>query len=259
MSKLNFLSDNLVVDNNVDFSMVVGTENANFPLTNMQRKFTTKKFRSNENTCEVLIDLGQTKPIDCFMVVGDALTGLGVSTISIQGSATMDFTGVTPIDITINQEFNIGYAKFAEQSVRFWKINLTNTGSFCELSNIFIGKAEVIQNNSISISSFRFGTTDLSRTSVNDYGQEFTDKRSSQKDLSGTIQYCNNEETKQIDDIILKHSDRTPVWIILDQDNNITDDGEFRFSGYYSIQNRPRWSATGYGLFNINLTFKQVI
>ena len=179
--------------------------------------------------------------------------------MTIQGSATTNFTGVMPITVDLNHDFNIGIASFPEQAVRYWKINVTGTGVYNELSNIFIGKANIIQNNSISISSFKIGTNDLSKTSTNDYGQEFTDKRGKQNELKGTIQYCNSDEVLQIDTILNRHSDKTPLWIIIDSDNNITSDGKYRFSGYFSMNSKIRWSATGYGLFNISISFKQVI
>lgn len=259
MSKLTFLSENLLTEYDSDISMIVGTENPNFPISNMKRKFTTKVFRTNENDNEILIDLLQTRAADSFMLVGNALTGLGVTSVTIQGSATTNFTGITPIVVDINQEFNLGLVTFPETSVRYWKINLTGGGTYNELSNIFIGKSDIVENNSISISSFKVQTTDMSSTSTNMYGQEFTDKRSKQSNISGAIQYCNSEEVLQIDNIILRHSDRTPLWVIIDSDNNITTDGKYRFSGYFSLQNNPTWSATGYGLFNTSLKLKQVI
>lgn len=259
MSKLQFLSENLITEYNSNITMVVGTENPNFPISNLKRKFTTKTFRTNENNNEVLIDLLQTRSADTFMLVGNALTGLGVTSVSIQGSATTNFTGVTPIVVDLNQEFNIGMVSFPEISVRYWKITMTGGGTYNELSNIFIGKADIVENNSISISSFKIQTKDLSTTTNNMYGQEFTDKRSKQTIIKGTIQYCNSEEVLQIDNIILRHLDKTPLWIIVDSENNITTDGKYRFSGYMSLQNNPEWSATGYGLFNVPLQLKQVI
>ena len=259
MSKLSFLSENLLTQYDADLSMVVGTENSNFPLDNIKKKFTTKVFRSNENTCEVLIDLKQSRSVDYFMLVGNALTGLGLSSLTIQGSATTNFTGVTEITVDLNSDFNVGFVQVPEQSVRYWKLNMTGVGLYNEISNIFIGKADIIQNNSISISSFKVKENDLSSTSRNDYGQEFTDKRSKQTQVRGNIQYCNSEEVLQIDNILKRHTDKTPVWVIIDSNNNITTDGKYRFSGYFSLQNSPEWTASGYGLFNISLNLRQVI
>ena len=259
MSKLQFLSNNLVIENNASFSMEVGTENNLFPLTNLPKKFTTKVFRSNENTCEIVIDLKQVSTLDTVAITGSAIDGMGVTTAAIQLSATPIFTGLPEITLDISNDFNIGFKSFTSQVARYVKVNLSHTGSYCELGNIFLGEADIIQNNSISISSFRYSRMDNSQTVTNNYGQEFTDKRNHQTQLNGTIQYCNNEELKQIDDILLRHIDRTPVWIILDSTSNITDDGNFRFTGYYSLQRPPQWSASGYGLFNISLQFKQVV
>ena len=44
MSGINFLSENLT--DNATFSLSTGTENTQFPLTNLINNTTTKKFRS---------------------------------------------------------------------------------------------------------------------------------------------------------------------------------------------------------------------
>lgn len=259
MSKLQLMSENLITEYDSDITMLTGTENANFPISNLKHSFTTKVFRTNENNNEILIDLLQTRAADTFMLVGDALTGLGVTSVTIQGSATTNFTGITPISVDLDNNFNIGIVNFPEVSVRYWKINLVGGGTYNELSNIFLGKSTILENNSISISSFRIQTRDLSKTSTNNYGQEFTDKRSQQQEISGTIQYCNSEEVLLLDTLLRRHTDKTPLWAIIDSDNNITTDGKFRFSGYFSLQNSPTWTSTGYGLFNIPLTLRQII
>ena len=258
MSKLQFLSKNLIVENNGSFSMAAGTENASFPLTNIPKKFTTKVFRSNENTCEVVIDLQQNSTIDTIALAGNALTGLGFTAATFQISATLVFSGPTTI-IDVSQEFNIAYKSFTAEVGRYVKINLTGGGSYCEISNLFIGQADVIENNSISVSSFRYSNRDNSTTKTNQYGQEFTDKRNNQTEIRGTIQYCNDTEFQQIDDIVLRHLDKTPLWMIIDSTSNILSDGNYRFTGYFSLQNNPRWTATGYGLFNISLALREVV
>jgi hypothetical protein len=259
MSKLKFLSENFLTQYNSNLSMVVGTENNNFPLSNLKRKFTTKVFRSNENNCEILIDMLQLRECDNFVAVGSAITGFGSTTITIQGSATTNFTGVTPISVDINTDHNIAKASFNPVSVRYWKINISGTGSYCELSNLFIGKAEILENNSISVSSFRLRTNDRSTTRTNQYGQEFTDKRNKQRSIRGTIQYCNKEEVETLENILLRHTDRTPIWVMIDCNNTIADDGEFRYSGYFSYIGGINWSSTGVGLFNISLRFDEVV
>lgn len=257
MSKLKFLSENLILES--DITMLAGTENINFPIDNMKRKFTTKVFRSNENSMELLIDLKQTRNVDSFMVVGNALTGLGFTTMKIEGSATPIFSGADIKTVDLNQDFNIGIITFPTLSVRYWKITTIGTGSYTEISKMFIGAANVLEQNAFSIDSFKLKTKDLSSTTTNLYGQEFTDKRSKQSSIAGSIKYCNSAEVLQVDNIMLNHTDRTPLWMIIDEDSSITTDGKFRYSGYFSMQNDIDWSATGVGLFNTKMNLKQVI
>ena len=124
---------------------------------------------------------------------------------------------------------------------------------------MFLCAADVLQNNAFSIDSFRLKTRDLSSTTTNLYGQEFTDKRSKQSSVDGSIKYCNSAEVLQIDNVMLNHTDKTPIWMIIDEDSSITTDGKFRYSGYFSMQNDIDWSAAGAGLFNTKMNLKQVI
>ena len=126
---LTFMSDNRMLD--ADLSMVVGTENTQFPLTNIALDFTTKVFRSNETAVEILVDLKNTTLVDSFCMVGSSIDGIGIGDMSIQGSGSTDFSGATVIDIDINAAFNFGFKLFdAGGSFRFWKRTISHRTMF---------------------------------------------------------------------------------------------------------------------------------
>lgn len=257
MSGINFLSENLV--DNATFTITTGAANAQYPVSNLQNESTTQKFRSTGNTVVIEVDLGATRDIDTIAVVGDTTVGLGVTAMSIKTSVTTDFTGSPAIPITLNSEYNIGYEFITEVTHRFVEITLTGTGSYAEISNVFIGKRLNLPQNSFSINSFRYRHTDLSQTRVSDYGQQFTNILPFQKRLVGTIQYCTKAEMDELDDMYLRHGRHKPLWIILDPDSDAMIDGAYRLAQYSYLEKMPSWNAVGGQLYNSSLELNQVV
>lgn len=259
MSNLNILSENLIKENSVELSMITGSENPNFPLTNIPHNFTTKVFRSNENTCEFLIDLKQVRNIDVIALVGSNLTGFGYTEVNVTLSATNDFTGLSSQNIPISLEYNFGYLEITPTVARYIKIELTSTGSYCEFSNIFIGEQIKFEYNGLSQDGFKFGVLDNSNRRSNQYGQDFINVRNQVKFLNGNVRFANKEEVDLLDEVIIRHINGNPLWLIIDQCDQVLTDGRFRLSGYYRINNRPNFTASGPGLFNTSLTFQEIV
>lgn len=254
---MNFLSDNRMLQ--ATLSMDTGTENAQFPLTNLQNDFTTKVFRSNENTCSILVDIGASEAIDSVAVVGSAITGLGFTSMSIYGSPTTDFSGSTEVVVDLSAQYNFGFNLFTSTgSHRYWLIEVTNTaGDYVELSNIYLGINEQITTNGINTESFVFTEVDNVNISLNDYGQKFIDKVNKIKYLSGNVQYVNSTEFTTMNDLYVQNGKSTPVWFILDCEDTLGTDSKYIFSGYFYFQTDFQWKGAGPGLYNVSLSFME--
>lgn len=257
MSGVNFLSENLV--DNATFTITTGAENAQYPVSNLLNESTTQKFRSVGNSVVIELDLGVTRDIDTIAVVGDTTVGLGITAMSVKTSVTNDFTGATAIPIALSSEYNIGYEFITEVTHRFVEITLTGTGSYAEISNIFVGKRINLPQNSFSIRSFRYRHNDLSQTRTSDYGQQFTNILPFQKRLVGTIEYCTKAEMDELDDMYLRHGRHKPLWIILDPNSDAMIDGAYRLAQYSYMEKMPSWNAVGGQLYNTSLELNQVV
>ncbi len=257
MSALTFLSDNRVMD--ATFSMLVGTENAQFPLTNMQNDFTTKVFRSNENAIEIQVDLQATNAIDSFAVVGSSTDGLGLGDITIYGSATTNFTGATAVPIDISAANNFGFKFFTPGgSYRYWKIVVNNSaGSYVEISNIYLGIKTQFANNGISTETFKYSEMDNSKIVKNRYGQKFIDTYNTIKSMSGTMKFVNAAEFESLNNIFTQHKKNTPIWVVLDPDGQMLTDSEYKFSGYFYFNSDLKWSLAAPTLYNVKLNFSE--
>ncbi len=254
---LTLLADNKVID--ASFSMVVGTENTQFPLTNITHPFTTKVFRSNEDSVEILITLDQSLTIDSFALVGSSISGIGITDISIQGSGSTNFTGATVIPVDVNGEYNFGFKLFTpEGSFRFWKLTINNTGGdYVELSNIFLGVKTQLTTNGFATSSFQYSRVENNGVTQNKFGQKFIDIYNTIQVMSGSIQHANQAEFEDIDGVFLMSGTSTPLWVIADPDGVLSTDSEFLYSGYFYLQNNVSWSMSGVNLFNTELILNE--
>lgn len=257
MSGINFLSENLT--DNATFSLTSGTENAQFPLTNLINNTTTKKFRTVGNTAVMVIDLLQVRTIDTFALVGDATGSLGVTTVSIKTSVTNDFSLSTLIPISLSSEHNIGYDFITSVSHRYVEVTITGTGSYIELSKLFVGERINLSNISFSLDSFGYGHNDLSNVENNDYGQRFIDKRNKVKLLNGSLDFASLTETETLDDMFLQHGISEPLWVILDPDSEAMNDGQFRLSLYAYMDKMPKWTAQGGKHYSAAMKLSEVI
>lgn len=256
MSNLTFLNENYVKD--ATLSVLSGSVDANFPVENIKDVRTTKVFRSDSNTVELQIDLLVTQSIDAFAVVGSSVDGLGFTSLTIYGSGSTDFSGSTPITIDLNSENNIGFKFFDEVPFRFWKLEFTGTGSYTEVSKIFLGRRRDFIPNSFSLPSFRYTNQDTSRVRTNSYGQPFIDRRTRLKRIEGTIQHMNNEEFDSVNEMMNINGTTEPIWVFSDPQGLSATNGEFLFSFYGRLLNVRQVSYSGFGLFNVSMTLEQI-
>lgn len=257
MGSIVFLSENFN-DQSTD-TLTSGTENSQFPLSNLKNESPSQKFRTAGNTCTIQLDLLQTRDLDTFALVGDPLEGFSLTSVVVKTSVNTDFSGSPANNVNLNSNNNFGFIFFTEVSHRFVQIELTGNGSFCQLSNIFIGKRDELEFQNLSINSFIYRNKDNSTTSKNRYGQKFTNKRNLQKVLAGSIEFANKTEQELLDTIFLEKGTQNPVWLIVDKDGNSINDGEYKLSIYGNFEEMPAWTSAGGQLYNTSLSVEAAV
>lgn len=258
-SKLTFLTDNKAVG--ATYSMLTGTENAQFPLTNVDKVFTTKVFRSNEASAVIQVAFDSSQSIDTFAIVGNNLTGLGVDSVTVEGSPTTSFPGTNIETVNLSSDHNFGF-KFLDNpgSFRYWKITLTGT-SYCELSNIYLGARTVVANNNIDTGSFTYSLRENFKAKSNNYRQLFIDKYNSSNELSGDIKFANSVEFEQLNNVYAEVGNTTPIWFILDSEGNLSTDGssKYLFSGYFYLSGKLQWKNAAPSLWDTKISLIEVV
>ena len=244
MAGLNILSDNLV--NDATISITTGSANAQFPTSNIKNESPSFKFRSVGNSVTLEFDLLAVTQIDTIALVGDPTGTFGVTSVVAKTSVTNDFSLSTPITIDLSSEHNMGFKFITEVTHRFVQLELTGTGSFSEVSNVFIGKRINLTENNLSLDSFR-------------YGQHFINKRNLVKFIRGTIQFANLTEQETLDDLYIRHSRHEPLWLITDEDSAGINEGKFKLSIYGYMDRSPRWEPAGGQNYNSSIRMIQAI
>jgi len=252
-----FGSNNLV--DNATLSMLTGDENAQFPLTNIQLPITGKVFRADGATVEIQLDLGTMFSIDTFMLVGDSIEGLGVSNIELYGSTTSGVFDPTPLaTVDLSSDNNFGFKQFTEVNYRYWKLKLEGS-TFCELSNIFIGKATSFATNAISLGSFKYLVKENMKESKNNYGTKFINKYNTQKTLSGDLKLLNSTEYNTIRTIYAYHRKSEPLWFITDPLDFLETDAKYIYSGFFYLNVDVDFKNTHSKLWSTTLSLTEVV
>lgn len=254
---ITFLSENLV--ENADLSITTGAANAQYPLDNLKNDSTTLKFRSTGNAVVIEMDLLQTREIDTIALVGDATETLQITAVSVKTSVTNDFSLSTPQSVTLSSEFNIGYAFIPTVNHRYVEVTFTGTGSYAEVSNIFVGKRIYLEYQNLSVDSFTYRHEDDSQIKYSDFGQRFIDSYPLKKRLAGTIQYLTKDEQEVLDNMFLYHGRSRPLWIIVDPNSAGMNDGRHKLAMYGYLEKMPSFSAVGGQLYNTSVEINQAI
>jgi len=248
---LKFLDNNLLDAATITAS----TQNAQYPATNLLDSRRTKTYRSVSNSDTIVIDFGTAESIDHFAIVDNWQNGFGITAITIEANGTDTwgspaFTTTATLDTT----FGVSVKAFASaQSYRFWRIVLTSTLGYCEIANMYLGTATDIASNGVGY-NWEYSNNDLSRQSVNRYGQKFIDDIGSQKSLSNLqFQVMDKDEIDSILSVYDNNRTVKPFFIYLDLETDSLFNNDDRFNGFYYFSETPVFSNISSGYYNTSL------
>ena len=251
---IRFLSNNLVET----AVLTASTENAQFPVSNIQQDFRTKVYRSTSNTDNVVFDLGSIEPVDYVGIADNWQNGFGVSTITIEANATDSWgSPAFSTTLTFDSKFGIGIKSITEQSYRFWRFSFTSTLGYCEVSNLFIGKAVNIDTNGIDF-GWAYKNRDMKNFKTSRYGQEFIDDVGQRKELNSIkIKVMNTTELDSFFEVFDTIRTIKPMFIdFTDPDNTISNNNN-RFNGVYKFLNEPTTPNFSAGFWNTSFRLKE--
>ena len=248
---INFLSNNLVTDSNI--SVVTGTTNAQFPLTNIQAFFTTKVGRVTVagGIAVIRIDLNRAEDFNTIALVPNNLTGFGYTSPQVRFSTTTTFTG-TKVDIALDTKQGWGYLSTTQTGIRFVEMTFT-AGTFADISKIYIGNRTVLASTvGFALDGFQREIRRNDDITTNSFGQRFANVRNSQVYYTGTLPFISATDLVTVQELYDLHGRHTPVWLLFDEDNKLLPDGFDTLSGYFYFDNTFAHDVVGGGpYFNV--------
>lgn len=251
---IKFLHNNLI-----DSALIVASsENAQYPLTNLKDERRTKCYRSTSNSDNIVIDLGLSTAVDSFALVDNWQNGFGVTSITLEANGVDSWASPAfSTTITFDTKFGVGINNFAEQTYRFWRIVLSSTIGYCELANIFLGKASTITTNGVGY-NWAYRNNDLKKVNTNRYGQEFIDYYGQRKELTN-LQFQIMDKDEQ--DVLLDLFDNVGTIYPFFVDFPLADDSlvnnDNRYSGFYTLSSAPSFTNINSGYYNTVLNLRE--
>lgn len=251
-----FLANNLVDQ----ASIFTSSENSQFPASNIKHDFRTKVYRSTSNSDNIVFDLGSIEDVDHVAICDNWQDGFGVSAVTIEANGTDNWTSPAfSTSMTLDTEFGVSIkALSSQQSYRFWRLVLTSTLGYCEISHVFIGKASSVSTNGVSY-GWSYKNNDLKKQATSRYGQEFIDSIAQRKELMNlSFKVMNTTELDKIFEVYDNRRTVKPFYVKVGDDTDTIISNEDRFNGLYKLTAMPSVSnPSTFALYDVTLSMRE--
>lgn len=248
---IKFLSSNLTEG----ASVAASTEDSQYPVTNLTNPHRTKCYRSTSNSDNIVFDLGAIEQVDSFAIVDNWKNGFGVATLTLEANAT-DSWGAPAFStsITLDSTFGVAVKTFATQSYRYWRLVMTSTLGYCEIANLFIGKADAMTTNGASY-NWSYVNNDLSMETSNRYGQKFIDDIGTQKEINNlSFQIMDKDEMDIIFNVYDANRTVKPFFVYVPLETDSLSNNDDRYNGFYYFKSPPAFININSGYYNTTLS-----
>lgn len=246
-----FYSQNLV-----DIAdLTPSTEDAQFPVSNIQDTRRTKVYRSTVASANIVFDFGTTQTIDSFFMVDSKNSPFNLLTATIQFN-NVDSWGAPAISQALTLDTDFGVAKYdwtTPFNYRYARLVLT-APTFCEVSKIFIGQRVELVEQCFAY-PLNFKEVNNAVIQKNRYNQRFIDEIISYREFSGSINTMTKDELDLIFEVLDYSSVTRPIWVDFSTANILNDPN--RIAGYYFLNDEPTLSLQTGNYWNVNLSFQE--
>jgi len=253
---IKFFKDNFVEGANLSAS----TENAQFPLVNLQDDRRSKVYRSTGSSATVVFDLQTTEDIDSIILAPNKIDGFNLlSPITIEANAT-DSWGSPAYSTTlssIDDVHGIAYKLLsAPESYRFWRLSLSGT-SYVELAYVYIGKVTELDNNRSISFGWGYQEDDLKNESENVYGQKFVDEIIQRKKIQFKLNALDKDNMDKIFKVYDERRTTKPFCLFIGDDNMINNSNRFKLVCY--MNNKPRITNNFYAHYYLSINVEEAL
>jgi hypothetical protein len=221
-------------------SLLYTSENARFPASNLKLPFRSKQWRSTDTTDQrITFDLQTTEDINSVVLLWPIENGIrlsGSAVIKIQANATNVWTSpAVDQTLTISNDYVVASHFFStDQSYRYWSVTISDSGNpygYFELGTVWLGKGIDIPS---AQNGFKYGLTDTSKVSSNDFGNRYVDVYPQRATLQFSYQNVDYADIQTIENAFRQNGVSTPVMVALDPLAAVFDKDHFLIYGTFN-------------------------
>lgn len=230
------MSTKFYIHNEIENAIaVVSSENAQFPLSNLNDPRRTKVFRSTENSTTLTMDFGYPVLVNTVMIVDDPMTGNKLSSCHVLIDNDPLFGSAFEQDMIIDSINGISIVNFDTTiPVRYLRLEMNSAAGFCEIAKLFAGSNVDIGEVDFAF-PFTYQGVDRSNVTKNRFGGKFVDEINTQKRIVGSMKVLDKDELDGMLSIVDYCGTTKPLWVQFDSIMN----NPSRLSGYYHFANIP--------------------
>lgn len=219
--------------------VTASSADTNFPVSNIQHPFRSKRWRSTGVTSEwVKFDMVTSEDIDSVVILWPKEDGIRLSetaTVTIQANATNVWTSPAVSQVlTINNDYVMASHYFTtDQSYRYWRVVIADAGNpngFLELGVVWLGKGLDISN---AQNGFKFELQDRSKTVSTDFGHVYVDEYPLISAVEFSYQYLDYASIQILENAYRLNGNRDPVMVLLDAEEDVFDKDHFAVYGKF--------------------------
>jgi len=235
---------------------VVSSQNAQFPLSNLNDPRRSKVYRSTSNADSLTLDLGYACLVNSIMIVDDPMTGNKLTGCTVRIDNASDFSTAIVGTMTIDALNGFSYINFTTTvPVRYVRLEMTAASGFCELAKLFVGSKLTLGSEIDFSLPLSFQMVNKNTISTNRYGQRFIDEINTQKKIVGKIAALDKTELDGILSMLDYSNNSRPIWIKFDAVLNNPN----RLSGYYYLTGSPQISLDSSLYWSLSLDFEEAL
>jgi hypothetical protein len=251
------MSTQFFINNEIDnATAVVSSQNAQYPLSNLNDTRRTKVFRSTSNSTTLTFDFGYPVLINSVMIADDPMTGNNLLTCLVKIDNSNTFGTAIAQSMTIDTINGFSYTNFTTTvPVRYMRLEMTSSAGFCEIASLFAG-SKVTLGTEIDFSlPLSFSLINKANATINRYGQKFIDEINTQKKISGSLKSLDRTELDGVLSILDYSNTSRPLWVQFDSVLNNPN----RLSGCYYLSNSPSMTLDSSLYWSLNVELEEAL
>jgi len=212
----------------------------------------------------IVFDMGISCNPTAFVLLGNRNSPIAISpgaTIKIQGSETDVWTSPSyEATISYNSRafFKFDADGFHSDPLRFWRVSisdLTNANRYIEVNSLFLGEHLSVSRGAVQF-PFRGTMLDLSKTSISENGQTFTDIHPQSE--SWELQWfgLTIDDKEQMDLFFENYGTHSPFFVSMDREQVLSSEPEY-YVRYVKRTAEPRYELISPGVYNLTMTIRE--